>query len=211
MPERAPLAKEEFLALSNQKADDWREITRISVSFLGVAGAFFTAGVAKGSAWVIVLSPIPLLLGVLQMTKNARLQLQMITYLNVFSPFEDTSWERDIAKVRPVFWKVSEHGRIASRVERIQQLDGPDLARHLTHPSQWDVWLFLTLLVGTGVDAIPLIVGFEDGLEAFLAGMLTLIAGSIALWRDIRRIEPERGQWEELWKRYRHYEIGQSD
>lgn len=104
---RDALDKEEFLALSNQKADDWREITRIGASFLGIAGVFITAGLAKGSAWVVILAPLPMFLGVLQMSRNARLQLQLITYLSVYGTgvaslvLAGTLVERDIERIEP--------------------------------------------------------------------------------------------------------------
>jgi hypothetical protein len=200
---RPPLDKEEFLALSNQKADDWREITRISASFLGIAGAFFTAGLAKGSAWVIVLSPIPLFLGVLQMTRNARLQLQMITYLAVFSPFVETSWEKDIAAARPRFWQEADKSRVAARIEQLGWKHGKALARHMTNPSAWDLWLVIAVLVGLGVDSVPLFVGLGDDLAAFGMGLLVIAAGALLICRDIARIEPERADWQALWERHK--------
>jgi len=200
---RQPLNQEEFLALSNQKADDWREITAISASFLAIAAAFFTAGVTKESAWVIVMSPIPLQLGVLQMTRNARLQLQLTTYLAAFSPFTDTSWERDAAVVRPRFWAEAEDGRIASKLRASRFKAAKTLARHITNPSAWDLWLLISLLVGIGVNAVPLFLGVDEGLAAFLIGLILLSLGTFWLGRDIARIEPERKRWEALWKRYR--------
>jgi hypothetical protein len=211
MPQVRPsLDKEEFLALSNQKADDWREITRISASFLGISAAFFTAGLAKGSAWVIVLSPIPLLLGVLQMTRNARLQLQMITYLSVFSPFGATSWEKDISFIRPRFWEEAKKGVLAIKIERLKWTHGKALARHITNPSAWDLWLVIAALVGVGIDSVPLFVGLGDDLAAFGVGLLTIAAGSYLLYRDIARIEPERTRWLALWERYKDGEFDES-
>jgi hypothetical protein len=200
---RQPLNQEEFLALSNQKADDWREITAISASFLAIAAAFFTAGVTKNSAWVIVMSPVPLQLGVLQMTRNARLQLQLTTYLAAFTPFFDTSWEKDIAVVRPRFWGEAQDGRIASKLRASKLKAAQTLARHITNPSAWDLWLLISLLVGIGVDAVPLFLGLGDDLAAFLVGLALLSLGTLWLARDIARIEPERKRWDALWARYR--------
>lgn len=200
---RPPLNQEEFLALSNQKADDWREITAISASFLAIAAAFFTAGVSKNSAWLIVMSPAPLQLGVLQMTRNARLQLQLTTYLAAFTPFADTSWEKDVAVVRRRFWAEAKDGRIASKLRASKLQPAKTLARHITNPSAWDLWLLISLLVGIGVDAVPLFLGLDDDLAAFLAGLFLLSLGTFWLARDIARIEPERERWEALWASYR--------
>lgn len=197
------LDREEFLALSNQKADDWREITAISASFLAIAAAFFTAGVTKESAWVIVMSPIPLQLGVLQMTRNARLQLQLTTYLAAFTPFTDTSWEKDIAVVRHRFWAEAKDGRIAGKLRDSKSKPAKILARHITNPSAWDLWLLISLIVGIGVDAVPLFLGLGDNLAAFLVGLFVLALGTSWLARDIARIEPERERWEALWAQYK--------
>jgi hypothetical protein len=200
---RQPLDREEFLALSNQKADDWREITAISASFLAIAAAFFTAGVTKNSAWIIVIAPLPLQLGVLQMTRNARLQLQLSTYLATFTPFPDTSWEKDVAVVRPRFWAEANDGTVASKLRASKSKAAQTLARHITNPSAWDLWLMISLLVGIGVDSVPLFLGLDDDLGAFLLGLVLLSLGAFGLARDIARIEPERKRWEELWVRYR--------
>jgi hypothetical protein len=205
--DRKPLDKEEFLALSNQKADDWRELTSISASFLGVAGVFFTAGVAKEASWVIVMAPVPLFLGVWYMIQSARLQLQMITYLSVFSPFAETSWEKDIAKVRPYFWETAEKGLLTSRIEQIKRVDGPALARHLANPSSWDVWWILAVLVALGVDSIPLFMGFEDKDWAFAVGLLSTLVFSALVWRSGKHVESERKRWEETWEQYKRREL----
>jgi hypothetical protein len=199
------LDREEFLALSNQKADDWREITAISASFLAIAAAFFTAGVSKNSAWVIVISPLPLQLGILQMTRNARLQLQLTTYLAAFTPFTHRSWEKDVAVIRPRFWAEAEaeDGRIARKLRASESKSAKTLARHFTNPSAWDLWIVISLLVGIGVDGVPLFLGLDDDLGAFLVGLFVLSLGTLWLARDIARIEPERQRWEALWARYR--------
>jgi hypothetical protein len=203
---RPPLDKDEFFALANQKADDWREITRISSTFLGTAAALFAAGIGRGSAWVIVLSPLPLLLGVLHMTRNARLQLQMITYLSVFSPFEETSWERDIAAVRPQFWEGAEHGWIARTVARHGGSAGEALARHITNPSLWDLWLLIAVLIGLWVDLIPALLHLSHAGCALAVGVTLMGFGAVWVVRDIARIEPERRRWTELWREYRRRE-----
>jgi hypothetical protein len=199
------LDQDEFLALSNQKADDWREITAISASFLAIAAAFFTAGVSKNSAWVIVMSPLPLQLGVLQMTRNARIQLQLTTYLAAFTPFTDRSWEKDVAVVRPRFWAEAEaeDGRIARALRASESKSAKTLARHITNPSAWDLWVVISLLVGIGVDGVPLFLCLDDDLLAFVVGVFVLFLGTWGLARDIARIEPERKRWEALWARYK--------
>jgi hypothetical protein len=199
------LDRDEFLALSNQKADDWREITAISASFLAIAAAFFTAGVSRNSAWVIVMSPLPLQLGVLQMTRNARLQLQLTTYLAAFTPFTSRSWEKDVAVVRPRFWAEAEaeDGRIARKLRASESKRAKTLARHITNPSAWDLWVVISFLVGIGVDGVPLLLGLDAGLAAFFVGLVALSLGTWGLARDIARIEPERKRWEALWARYK--------
>jgi hypothetical protein len=208
---RGALEKEEFLALSNQKADDWRELTRISASFLGIAAAFFTAGMASGSAWVVVMSPLALLLGVRQLTGSARIQMQLITYLHVFSPFEETSWEEDIAVVRPLYWAQAEKGRLASHIERRAGKRGRGIARHITNPSAWDLWLVTAFLVGLGVDSVPLFAGgFGGACLAFGVGVLLLALGTWWVARDIARVEPERERWTELWESYKRGDLDES-
>ncbi|HEU5104771.1 MAG TPA: hypothetical protein VFU11_02900, partial [Solirubrobacterales bacterium] len=174
-----------------------------SASFLAIAAAFFTAGVGKNSAWLIVMSPVPLQLGVLQMTRNARLQLQLTTYLAAFTPFTATSWEKDVAVVRRRFWAEAKDGVIAGKLRASEFKAAKTLARHITNPSAWDLWLLISLLVGIGVDAVPLFLGLDDDLAAFLAGLALLSLGTLWLARDIARIEPERERWEALWARYR--------
>ena len=197
------LDKEEFLALSNQKADDWREITRISASFLGIAGVFFTAGLAKGSAWVVILAPLPMFLGVLQMSRNARLQLQMITYLSVYGTSGETSWEKNIAQVRPIYWREAPRGKLAAWVEGLSASRGRAWGRRLTNPLSWDSWFAIAVLVGLGIDSVPLFTGLDDSLAAFCAGVASLALAGILAERDIERIEPERARWEALWNRHK--------
>ena len=197
------LDRGEFLALSDQKADDWREITRISYTFLGIAGTLFAAGMASSSAWVVVISPLPLLLGVLYMTKNARLQLQMITYLAAFSPFEGRSWERDIVQVRPRFWAEAPKGWLARQAERRLGPWGGPLARHLTNPSAWDMWLAIAALVALAIDVVPLFAHFHDGWWALGGGMALQLLIGYRVLVNIAMVEPERKRWEDLWKRYR--------
>jgi hypothetical protein len=197
------LDPEEFLALSNQKADDWREVTAISASFLAIAAAFFTAGISKNSAWIIVMSPLPLQLGVLQMTRNARIQLQLTTYLAAFTPYTGMSWEKDVAIVRPRFWAEAEDGRVARKLRSSKSKGAQALARHITNPSAWDLWIAISILVGLGVISVPLFLGLDDDLGAFFVGLFVLSVGAWGLTRDIARIEPERGRWEALWARYR--------
>jgi hypothetical protein len=197
------LDPEEFLALSNQKADDWREVTAISASFLAIAAAFFTAGISKDSAWIIVMSPLPLQLGVLQMTRNARIQLQLITYLAAFTPYTERSWEKDVAIVRPRFWAEAKDGSVARKLRSSEAKGAQTLARHITNPSAWDLWIVISLLVGLGVIAVPLFLGLDDDLGAFVVGLVVLSLGAWGLTRDIARIEPERERWEALWARYR--------
>lgn len=200
------LNREEYLSLIDQKAADWRAITQMSTSFLVFAGALFAAGVGQRAAFVVVLTPIPLLFGVFHMVRNAILQLQMVTYLAVFSPFEGASWERDINEVRPRFWEESPkskpmawaRGRAGERPRLLEILRG------LEHPSSWHVWLLIAFTIGFLVDLVPLLAnGYDAAGFAFGLGLATLLAGTLTIYRSVARIESTRRDWVDEWKRYR--------
>jgi hypothetical protein len=207
MAPNAFLEKEEFLSLLDQKAADWRAITQMSTSFLAFAGALFAAGVGQEAAFVVVLSPIPLLLGVFHMVRNAKLQLQMITYLAVFAPDSaGASWERDIDVVRPRFWKRSP-GRpwVVNARERVKD-DGiaAHLLRIVSNPSAWDTWLEMTLVIGLLVNLVPLIAdGYRSAWCAFALGTVLLLLGALVVLVEAARLEAIRRTWVELWKEYR--------
>lgn len=199
------LDKEEFLALSDQKAADWRAITQMSTAFLAFAGALFAAGVGQRAAFVVILTPVPLLFGVFHMIRNARLQLQMITYLAAFSPFEGVSWERDIAAVRPRFWKGSTK---PAWIEKGQKRYADNevashLLRSLAEPSAWHTWIEIALVVGIMVDLVPLFAdGYEAAWLAFGVGIALLLAGAWVCVRGGSKIESTRKSWEGLWATY---------
>jgi hypothetical protein len=201
------LEKEEFLSLIDQKASDWRAITQMSTSFLAFAGALFAAGVGQRAAFVVVLSPIPLLLGVFHMIRNAKLQLQMVTYLAVFAPVPTgASWERDIDVVRPRFWnRSSREGWVAAARRRVKDdAVAAHLLRVLGNPSAWHTWLEMTLVIGLLVNAIPLIAeGYHSAWCAFALGTAILLLGGLLAFIEAAKLEATRREWIKLWKEYR--------
>jgi hypothetical protein len=183
---RPPLSEAEYRSLSEQKAADFRSFAGLNPGLLAVTGAIFAAGLARHSTGGIVLSPAPLLLAVFQLVRNAELQLQMITYLAVFAPASGGNWERDIAEVRPRYWK--------SR---------PGFAQHLRRPSAWNVWILASVLVTETLVAFPWLTGLPHGQRAFIFASLVNIAASAFLLDTSRRIEGEREVWRKLWEEYR--------
>jgi hypothetical protein len=200
------LEKDEFLSLLDQKAADWRAVTQMSTSFLAFAGALFAAGVGQKAAFVVVLSPVPLLLGVFHMVRNAKLQLQMVTYLAVFAPAATgASWERDIDVVRPRFWDRAQSRRWIVDTKRRVKDDG--LAAHLlrifSNPSAWHTWLEMTLLIGLLLNLIPLIAdGYHSAWCAFALGTAILLLGGLGVFIEAAKLEATRGAWIELWREY---------
>lgn len=201
------LEKDEFLSLFDQKASDWRAVTQMSTSFLAFAGALFAAGVGQKAAFVVVLSPIPLLLGVFHMIRNAKLQLQMITYLAVFAPVPTgVSWERDIDVVRPRFWDRSSRDGWAAAARRRVKEDGvtAHLLRVLRNPSAWHTWLEMTLVMGLLVNVIPLIAeGYHSAWCAFALGTAILLSGALRAFIEAAKLETTRREWIKLWREYR--------
>jgi hypothetical protein len=198
------LSEQEYLTLSDQKAEDWRTITQVNPALFGVAGVLFAAGVSEEVAWATVMSPLPLLLGVFHMVRNAKLQLPMITYLATHTPFGSASWEHDIAIVRPRFWKRKAATGLSNRVRRLGRM-GPRVAdelSRLSRPSAWNTWLAVTLLVGVAADLFPVLAGHNQGWIAFGAGIGALIAGSVLVGSQAKTIEDDRDLWTELWEQY---------
>jgi hypothetical protein len=201
------LDSEQFLALSDQKAADWRAITQMSTAFLAFAGALFAAGVGQRAAFIVVLTPVPLLFGVFHMIRNARLQLQMITYLATFGPAsEGASWERDIQEVRHRFWERSERPKWIKKAEgRWKGHPGIlHLLRVLVDPSAWHTWLAIALTIGLIVDFVPLMAtGYHDAGLALILGLAVLAVGGLICFRGGLKIESTRKTWIEIWEQYR--------
>jgi len=203
---KAELDKEEFLALSDQKAADWRAITQMSTSFLAFAGALFAAGVGQRAAFVVVLVPVPLFFGVFHMIRNARLQLQMTTYLAVFAPKSTASWERDIAEVRPRFWSHPSRPQwIMDARERARDHQViAHVLRFIAEPSAWHTWIEIALIVGFLIDLVPLLAeGYENACAAFALGLALLVAGTAISIVAASRVEPTRELWTQLWSDYK--------
>jgi hypothetical protein len=183
------LSQDEYASLSDQKADDWRSISEVNPTLFGVAGAIFAAGVAESQPEVVALSPVPLYLGVWHMVRHARLQLQMITYLDVFAPAE-ISWERDIAVVRPKFW---EQSRGAHR----------KWVAELMRPSAWNTWLGITAAISTVAILIPWLADYPNWCRAIWVGLPVSLAASVAVFWQSRKIQPDRERWTRLWEEHK--------
>lgn len=200
------LDREEYLALIDQKAADWQTITQMSTAFLAFAGALFAAGVGQKAAFVVVLTSVPLLFGVFHMVRNAALQLQMVTYFAVFSPFEGVSWERDINEVRSRFWEQSPKSawmmNARKKVGDRQWL--LEFLRGIEHPSAWHIWLAIALAVGLLASFVPLLAdGYKNAYCALALGLAILVVGGLIIYRSINRLEHLRKSWIAEWKSYR--------
>jgi hypothetical protein len=200
MANQPSISPEEYKALSDQKAQDWRAISEVNPTLFGVAGAIFAAGVAQSNAFVVALAPVPLFIGVWHMTRHARLQLQMITYLAVFAP-AGMSWERDVAAVRPLFWE-----RARSKGPRfLRANDGlqPEWLARLLRPSAWYTWLAISLVIALVATIIPPISGYSSAGYAVLLGAgIAAVASGIVI-RQARQVEPDREVWTKLWEEHR--------
>jgi hypothetical protein len=183
---RPSLSEEEYRSLSDQKAADFRSFAGLNPGLLAVTGAIFAAGLAQKSTVAIVLSPAPLLLAVFQLVRNAELQLQMTTYLAVFAPASGGNWERDIAEVRPRYWK--------------RHLG---FARHIRRASAWNVWVVASVIITETLVAFPWLTGFPHGQLAFISASAVNLVASWFLLATSRRIEGERDVWTKLWETYR--------
>jgi hypothetical protein len=172
--------------LSDQKAADFRSFVGLNPGLLAVTGAIFAAGLSQDSTIAIVLSPAPLLLAVFQLVRNAELQLQMTTYLAVFAPTTGGSWERDIAEVRPRYWKRQ-----------------PKFGRHIRRASAWNVWVLAGIFVTETLVAFPWLSGLAHGQRAFIVASAVNLGASLFLLNTSRRIESERKVWTDLWETYR--------
>lgn len=194
------ISKAEYERLSDQKAEDWRVISDVTPTLFGVAGAIFAAGAAGDEGWVVVLSPLPLFLGVFHMVRNAKLQLQMITYLSAHSPTSGAHWERDIAAVRPAVWAALEKRGIAGRVRRKRWAQ---LAAWLTRPSAWNTWLVIAVIISVLIFIVAALVDYEGWQYAVPVAVVVTggVVGLIA--RQARTIEQDRKLWDAAWKAHR--------
>jgi hypothetical protein len=182
------LSNDEYLTLSDQKADDWRSISNVTPTLFGVAGAIFAAGVAQRQPEVVALSPLPLYLGVWHMIRHARLQLSMTTYLATHG--ENTSWERDIADVRPRFW---EEGRG----------NKPAWVAELMRPSAWNTWLIITIVISALAIAVPPLADYPDYSRGIQIGLVVLVLATAVLCWQARKVEQDRVIWTRLWREHK--------
>ncbi len=203
---RGELTQEEYLALSDQKAQDWRWISSVNPTMFGAAGALLAAGIAKEQAIVVAVSPLPLFLSVWHMVRHARLQLQMITYLDVFGPKGQASWERDLAVVRERFWLTYRKPKWA----------GFPLAKRLANvvgwfrgPQAWNTWLIISFAIAVPVELLPLLAGFDDACIGLTLGVATIVLSSALILRSSGKVFSERADWVTLWKAYQREQTGQ--
>ncbi len=182
---RSLLSVEEYSLLSDQKAADYRSFVQLNPGLLAVTGAVFAAGLSQKSTVAIVLSPLPLLLAVFQLVRNAELQLELTTYLAVFAPTDAASWERDIAEVRPRYW-ANEPKRLAS----------------IRRASGWNVWILASLVITETLVAFPWMSGFSHGDLAFVVASMINAAVHFYLFGTGSRIEKKRERWRDLWRSY---------
>jgi hypothetical protein len=181
------LSAEEYRLLSDQKAADFRSFLQLNPGLLAVTGAIFAAGLAERSTIAIVLSPLPVLMAVFQLVLNAELQLQLATYLAVFGPSEGGAWERDIAAVRPKYWK------------RRYARGRPAVLR----PSAWNVWILFGFVLSEVLVAFPWMTGLPHGALAFCIASALNLAPTIWLMGTSSRVEKSRDVWTKLWKEHR--------
>jgi hypothetical protein len=199
MTDDRSLSPEEYAALSDQKAQDWRSISEVNPTLFGVAGAIFAAGVAQHQAFVVALAPVPLFLGIWHMVRHARLQLQMITYLATH-PGSGASWEQDVAVVRRRFWE--RHRRAGPSWLHDANGQLPAWLSRLMRPSAWNTWLTIAVLVALVDNLIPLFSGYGNWGWALLVGITVSAAlAAVIVWQSAR-IEPERDEWTQLWNDY---------
>lgn len=174
-------------------------------TLFGVAGAIFAAGAAGDEAWVVVLSPLPLFLGVFHMIRNANLQLQMITYLSAHSPTSEAHWERDIAAVRPAVWAAMEQRGVAGwvRCRFPKRKRWAQLAAWVTRPSAWNTWLVIAVVISALIFATAALVGYEDWEYATPTGLVVTGCVVAVLSGQARTIERDRRRWDAAWQAHR--------
>jgi len=183
--ETSDFARREYLALSDQKAADFRTITGAVPTLFTVAGAIFVGGLTQHSAFAIVTATGPMLLAVYQMAQNSRLQLTMSTFLAVCAPTDTFSFEQHVPSVRREVWRRKEWDSLRGAFKR---------------PSAYTTWLKITIALGITIDAFPWLAKFDEWPEASGLGLVLLAAGAWWVWRTISLIEGERELWTELWQ-----------
>jgi hypothetical protein len=180
--------RQEYLALSEQKAADFRTITAAVPTLFTASGAIFVAGVTQAAAYAVVLAPIPMLLAVYQMAQNSRLQLTMSSFLAVSSPTSGFSFEEHASKVRKRVWEARRWDRGIGVLQR---------------PSAYITWLKVTVLLGIVIDAFPGAAGLSHWPQATVGGVVLLVAGAAWVWHVMSQIEGERATWTDEWRRER--------
>jgi hypothetical protein len=183
--ESSDFARQEYLALSDQKAADFRTITGAVPTLFTVAGAIFVGGLTQHSAFAIVTATGPMLLAVYQMAQNSRLQLTMSTFLAVCGPTDTFSFEQHVPPVRKEVWR--EKGWNSRRGA-------------FNRPSAYNTWLKITIALGITIDAFPWIAKLDQWPEAGAVGLALLATGVWWVWHTISLIEGERELWTEQWQ-----------
>ncbi len=191
------LSKEEYLALSEQKAQDWRWISGVNPTMFAAAGALLAAGITKEQGIVVGLSPLPLFLSVWHMMRQGRLQLQMITYLAVFGA-RGASWERDLAIGRDRYWE--KHRKLNwntfTRLARV--------VAWLKAPQAWTTWLLISIAIAIPVELLPLLAGgFDNPCVGLVVGTVSVTVVTYAITRGAVLIERERTEWTTVWQEYK--------
>lgn len=197
---RGELSQEEYLALSDQKAQDWRWISSVNPTMFGTAGALLAVGVTQQQAIVVALSPLPLFLSVWHMLRSARLQLQQITYLDVFAPVDQASWERDLAVVRERFWREHRTPKWAG-LPLVGRLAG--VIGWLRGPVAWTTWLIISVVIAIPVELLPLLVGgFQDCGLGLALGLAIVLCFIVLIYRGSKGFYGERANWVRQWRKY---------
>ena len=182
---RPRLQPEEYRLLSDQKAADFRSFVQLNPSLLAVTGAIFVGALHEERPFVMLLAALPILLAVFQLARNAELQLQMATYLAVFAPEKNGQWERDIAAVRPLYWK------------------SKPTEKGIGRASGWNVWILAAALMTEVLAAFPMLAGWHHHPGwTLLGGSVLNFASCLYLFKTSDRIELVRGEWTELWEAY---------
>jgi hypothetical protein len=128
--------RQEYLALSEQKAADFRTITAAVPTLFTASGAIFVAGVTQEAAYAVSLAPIPMLLAVYQMAQNSRLQLTMSTFLAVSSPTQGFNFEEHASKVRKKVWEAKKWDRGFGVLKRPSAYIITPVNSRLDHPTR---------------------------------------------------------------------------
>lgn len=188
--------------LSDQKSEDWRFISGLNPTLAAAAGALFAAGVAEEAALIVAISPVPLFLAVWHMARHARLQLQMITYLEHYAPEGHASWERDLERARTAYF--ADRRRVAARLlRRKEPHEAPLWLARLLQPSAWNTWLAISAVVAVGANCVPLASGYGGACPAAVVGLVVLVASVLLVLREIHGIGTDRNLWSQIWVQQR--------